>query len=93
MSFAITRVDSLFEGRVGDEAHGELRAPMPGRIIALLTEPGIAVEKGAPLLVMEAMKMEHTLAAPAAGIVVAFHCAVGDQVTGGAELVQFEAAS
>jgi 3-methylcrotonyl-CoA carboxylase alpha subunit len=50
------------------------------------------VEKGAPLLILEAMKMEHTIAAPAAGVVKAFCFAVGDQVTDGAELVEFEVA-
>jgi 3-methylcrotonyl-CoA carboxylase alpha subunit len=51
------------------------------------------VEKGAALMVMEAMKMEHTIAAPAAGMVKAFHFAAGDQVAEGAELVDFEAAT
>jgi 3-methylcrotonyl-CoA carboxylase alpha subunit len=63
---------------------------MPGRIIALLAEPGSRLEKGAPLLILEAMKMEHTLRAPAAGTVKALRCAVGDQVKEGAELVDFQ---
>ena len=63
---------------------------MPGKVIALLAEPGAAVEKGAPLLVLEAMKMEHTISAPRKGVVKAFHFAAGDQVTDGAELVEFE---
>jgi 3-methylcrotonyl-CoA carboxylase alpha subunit len=49
------------------------------------------VEKGAPLLILEAMKMEHTIAAPAAGTVKAFRFNVGEQVSDGAELVEFEA--
>ncbi|MGA8054032.1 MAG: biotin/lipoyl-containing protein, partial [Burkholderiales bacterium] len=49
------------------------------------------VEKGTPLLVLEAMKMEHTLAAPAAGKVKALRYAVGEQVTEGIELIDFEA--
>jgi 3-methylcrotonyl-CoA carboxylase alpha subunit len=48
------------------------------------------VEKGAPLLILEAMKMEHTITAPAAGTVKGFRFAVGDQVGDGAELVDFE---
>jgi len=49
------------------------------------------VEPGAPLLVMEAMKMEHTLTAPARGRLQAFRFAVGDTVSEGAELVDFAA--
>mgnify|MGYP003800240693 CR=1 FL=1 len=63
---------------------------MPGRVIALLALPG-PVEAGAPLLVMEAMKMEHTLTAPAAGTLDGFLVAVGDQVEEGAALVEFTA--
>ena len=63
---------------------------MPGKVIALLAKPGAAVEKGAPLLVLEAMKMEHTISAPHAGTVKAFRFAAGDQVDEGVELVEFE---
>ena len=66
---------------------------MSGKVLALLAAPGAKVEKGAALMVMEAMKMEHTIAAPAAGMVKAFHFAAGDQVAEGAELVDFEAAT
>jgi 3-methylcrotonyl-CoA carboxylase alpha subunit len=62
---------------------------MPGRVIALLAEPG-PVEKGAPLLILEAMKMEHTIRAPAAGMLKGFRYAVGDQVAEGAELVDLD---
>ncbi len=80
----------------GDDGHegasdGRLRAPMSGKVLALVAQPGAQVVKGAPLLVMEAMKMEHTITAPAAGVVKAFAFAAGDQVTEGAELVRFEA--
>ncbi len=67
--------------------------PMPGKTIALAAEVSAEVEKGAALVVMEAMKMEHTLAAPARGRVTAFLCSVGEQVEDGAELVEFEADS
>ena len=69
---------------------GGLLAPMPGKVIALIAEAGATVEKGAPLLILEAMKMEHTITAPAAGTVKGFHFAVGDQVGDGMELVDFE---
>jgi 3-methylcrotonyl-CoA carboxylase alpha subunit len=72
----------------GDEAvAGRLTAPMPGKIIALLVAQGDTVEKGAPLLVMEAMKMEHTIGAPRAGKVDQLLYAVGDQVGEGEPLL------
>lgn len=70
----------------GDHAGG-LTAPMPGKIISISVKAGDTVEKGQALLVMEAMKMEHTIAAPADGKVEEVFYAVGDQVTEGAELV------
>jgi 3-methylcrotonyl-CoA carboxylase alpha subunit len=63
---------------------------MPGKIVALLAAKGDAVEKGAPLLIMEAMKMEHTIAAPSKGIVEEMLYAVGDQVAEGAPLLSFK---
>jgi 3-methylcrotonyl-CoA carboxylase alpha subunit len=83
-------VDTLHVGGTGEEVAGGLRAPMPGKVIALAVEPGTQVEKGAPLLVLEAMKMEHTISAPRKGVVKAFRFAPGDQVSDGAELVDFE---
>ena len=73
----------------GDEAdaHGGLRAPMPGRILVVNVQAGDAVARGAPLVVMEAMKMEHTITAPAAGVVQKVMCAVGEQVKEGTELL------
>ena len=73
--------------------HGGLLAPMPGRITALLVQTGVRVEKGAPLLILEAMKMEHKVSAPTAGVVKAYRCALDDQVAEGAELVDFEAST
>ncbi|GAB3383451.1 acetyl/propionyl/methylcrotonyl-CoA carboxylase subunit alpha [Spongiibacter taiwanensis] len=73
----------------GDK-QGELTAPMNGTIVALLVEPGVQVKKGAPLLIMEAMKMEHSITAPADGAVEAFHFNAGELVEGGAELLRFE---
>jgi 3-methylcrotonyl-CoA carboxylase alpha subunit len=78
----------------GDDAHGgKLVAPMPGKIVALLAAKDVPVKKGSPLLVMEAMKMEHTIAAPSDGTVSEFLYAPGDQVVEGAELLKFAAAS
>ncbi|TRB07155.1 acetyl/propionyl/methylcrotonyl-CoA carboxylase subunit alpha [Agrobacterium tumefaciens] len=69
---------------------GGLEAPMPGVIRALLSQNGALVEAGEALVVMEAMKMEHTIRAPAKGIVAAINCAEGDMVAAGAVLVDFE---
>ena len=71
---------------------GSLLAPMPGRVVTLLVAPGSTVSRGTPLLVMAAMKMEHTLQAPADGTVHGFRAKAGDQVGDGAVLVDFEAA-
>ena len=60
---------------------------MPGKVIAFLVQPGATVEKGQPLAVMEAMKMEHTLHAPRDGVVGELLYAVGDQVSEGAALL------
>jgi len=69
------------------EHHGGLTAPMPGRIIAVLVKDGDKVARGAPLIVMEAMKMEHTITAPADSVVEKVLCATGDQVKEGVELL------
>jgi len=87
----LAAVDPLFHAGEGGGAEGGLTAPMPGKVIALVARPGDRLEKGAPLLILEAMKMEHTICAPAAGTVKAFRYAVGEQVADGAELVDFEA--
>ena len=58
----------------------EIRAPMPGKVIRIHVSPGDQVEKNAPIVVLEAMKMEYTLTAPMAGVVECINCAVGDRV-------------
>ena len=73
-----------------DAAGGSLAAPMPGRVIKLLVEPGAKVKKGAPLLILEAMKMEHTITAPADGLVKEIRYVAGEQVLEGAELIRLE---
>jgi len=87
-------VDPLDVTQYEATATGEaaVRAPLPGKIIDLRVKAGDTVSKGQPLLVLEAMKMEHTLAAPADGKVKSVRYAVGEQVTEGAELVEFDAA-
>ena len=90
-TYPVVRVDTSHGGAGGDDVAGALTAPMPGKVIALLAEVGRRVEKGTPLLVLEAMKMEHTLRAPRAGVVKAFRFEPGEQVGEGAELVELEA--
>lgn len=69
---------------------GCLTAPMPGKIVAVMVVAGEKVEAGAPLVVLEAMKMEHTIKAPADGTVVSLPFVVGDMVNEGVELLSFE---
>jgi 3-methylcrotonyl-CoA carboxylase alpha subunit len=88
--YVFAAIDPLFHAGSGGGAEGGLTAPMPGKVIALIAPVGARIEKGAPLLILEAMKMEHTIAAPAAGVVKAFRFNVGEQVSDGAELVEFE---
>ncbi len=57
---------------------------MPGKVIAVMVQPGSTVTRGTPLLVMEAMKMEHTISAPADGVVSEVLYGVGEQVAEGA---------
>ena len=69
------------------EPAGGLTAPMPGKVIAVHVAVGDKVKRGQALLVMEAMKMEHTIAAPGEGTVKELLYGVGDQVTEGAALI------
>ena len=76
--------------RVGareDAGTGLLVAPMPGRVIAVLVDRDASVEKGQALMVIEAMKMEHTIHAPVAGTVTAVSFGEGDLVEEGVELL------
>jgi 3-methylcrotonyl-CoA carboxylase alpha subunit len=69
---------------------GSLTAPMPGKVVAINVKPGDAVKRGATLMVMVAMKMEHAVTAPTDGTVAKVHYDVGEQVEEGAVLVSFE---
>jgi 3-methylcrotonyl-CoA carboxylase alpha subunit len=70
-------------------AGGKLTAPMPGKIIQVLTAAQAQVRRGEVLIVLEAMKMEHSVTAPSDGIVARVNYAVGDLVEEGAELLAF----
>ena len=84
----ITLIDALAHAGHSAQEGGRLTAPMPGKIIAFLVKAGEKVAKGQALAVMEAMKMEHTIAAPADGEVGELLYAPGDQVAEGAELLK-----
>jgi 3-methylcrotonyl-CoA carboxylase alpha subunit len=74
----------------GHTSHaGTLLAPMPGRVISVLAQVGDVLQAGQPLLVLEAMKMEHTLCAPHAAQLTHCLCATGDQVSEGATLMRW----
>ncbi|MGE0152509.1 MAG: acetyl-CoA carboxylase biotin carboxylase subunit [Reyranellaceae bacterium] len=77
-----------------DEAPiGTLQAPMPGKVIDVKVKDGEKVRRGQPVVVLEAMKMEHTIAAPTDGIVKRVKFAAGEMVDEGVELVEFEPAA
>ncbi|MDD2853232.1 MAG: acetyl/propionyl/methylcrotonyl-CoA carboxylase subunit alpha [Desulfuromonadaceae bacterium] len=74
-----------------EAAAGRLTAPMPGKVVAVMVEVGAQVERGVPLLIMEAMKMEHTICAPCDGVVAELYYPVGATVNEGAELLAITA--
>jgi 3-methylcrotonyl-CoA carboxylase alpha subunit len=90
-TWRLVEIDPLAPRADEDPTAGRLTAPMPGRVTQLLVEPGSKVRRGEPLMIIEAMKMEHTVAAPAEGVVEAVRFAVGDLVEEGAELIALAA--
>ena len=87
----VTELDVLARAQEGAGEGGRLTAPMPGKVVSIAVKAGDKVSKGQPLAVMEAMKMEHTIAAPQDGVVGEVLYAPGDQVTEGAELLRLSA--
>lgn len=84
----ILSIDLLAHAGEAQAEGGRLTAPMPGKVVSFAVKAGDKVSKGQPLAVMEAMKMEHTIAAPADGTVQELLYAPGDQVSEGAELLK-----
>lgn len=87
---AIRRVDPLAEATAASTPEGGLTAPMNGSIVRVLVKPGDSVEAGAPLVVLEAMKMEHSVRAPGAGLVREVLVSEGELVSEGAVLVELD---
>ena len=84
------KVDTGAEHHASAEHEGHLRAPMPGHVLDVRAVPGSEVAAGAVLVVLEAMKMEHSMAAPWAGLVKTVAVKPGDRVEEGADLVLLE---
>ena len=83
------RVDPLYFEKQEENREVRLSAPMPGNVIRVLVKAGEKVSRGQQLLVMEAMKMEHTILAPADGVVGKVSFNQGDLVQNGSELIEF----
>ncbi|MBV9745924.1 MAG: 3-methylcrotonyl-CoA carboxylase, partial [Acidobacteriia bacterium] len=81
--------DPLAPPTAAEESGGTLTAPMPGRIVQVLVEKGARVRRGAPLVILEAMKMEYTITDPADGTIAAVCYAPGAVVQEGTELIAF----
>lgn len=87
-SYAVKIVDPrrLRSGQNSDRHHhgaAEIRAPMPGKVVRVQVEAGAEVEKGAGVVVVEAMKMQNEMKAPRAGVVVSINVKPGDTVNAG----------
>lgn len=81
VSFRVARFDPTGAAGVGPGADGLVRPPMPGSIARLLVKKGDKVDKGAPLAVLEAMKMQNEITAPVAGVIHKLNAKTGDAVT------------
>ena len=86
----VTRFDPIAAAEASHAHQGGLTAPMNGSIVRVLVEVGQTVEAGAALVVLEAMKMEHSIRAQHAGTVKALYCGEGDMVSEGTALVELE---
>ncbi|MFP5340838.1 MAG: acetyl-CoA carboxylase biotin carboxyl carrier protein subunit, partial [Gammaproteobacteria bacterium] len=84
--------DPIAEAEASHQHHGGLTAPMNGSIVRVLVEAGQHVEAGTALIVLEAMKMEHSIRTQQPGVVKSLFCAEGDMVSEGAVLLEMEEA-
>ena len=90
-AYRLSVQDPLASAGGGASQGGRLTAPMPGRVVAVTVEAGDRVSHGQTLMVIEAMKMEHSITAPADGVVESVCYKIGDNVEEGAELIVLEA--
>ncbi len=90
-TFRLDWVSPLPHGQAAEESVGSLRAPMPGQVTRVHVTEGQRVGKGEVLLVMEAMKMEHRITAPHAGVVAGLYFSVGQSVQQGVKLLDVHA--
>lgn len=88
----VARIESVSEARTpaGKRGEGSVMSPMPATVVSLNAVPGQAVTEGETLIVLEAMKMELPIKAPRSGVVKAVHCATGDLVQPGVNLLELE---
>ncbi|EPN70192.1 acetyl-CoA carboxylase, biotin carboxylase [Pseudomonas syringae pv. actinidiae ICMP 19079] len=87
---SVSKVDPVSHTDAAQGQHGGLTAPMNGSIVRVLVEVGQTVEAGAQLVVLEAMKMEHSIRAASAGVINALYCREGEMVNEGAVLVEMD---
>ena len=86
----VTCFDPVIAVGSAHDSQGGLSAPMNGSVVRILVTPGQTVAAGAALVVLEAMKMEHSLRAPRDGVVKSLFCQEGDMVKEGSVLVALE---
>ncbi|MDF2900544.1 MAG: bccA [Phenylobacterium sp.] len=91
-TFALTPRPPIKDAAHAGGGDGSVRAPMPGKVVAIAVSVGDKVTRGQPLLTLEAMKMEHALTAPFDGEVEAISVSVGDQVSEGVSLARLATA-
>lgn len=84
---AAAREAALAAGRTGSAGGGKVKAPMPGRVVRVLVAPDQEVERGAPLVIVEAMKMENELRAPRPGVIATIKAKPGNSVNQGDVLI------
>jgi acetyl-CoA carboxylase biotin carboxylase subunit len=88
-TFVLRPHDPLFDAESEGDAGDSIVAPMPGKVVQVAVKAGERVKRGQPLVILEAMKMEHTLSAPADVMVESVHATAGDQIREGTVLVRF----
>lgn len=87
---AAALASAMSSGRAGARAGSQVKAPMPGRVVRILVSVGQTVERGQPIVIVEAMKMENEMHAPASGTIKAIHAQQGAAVDAGQLLVELD---